>query len=231
VLRKIVRNHPRLNQARKTVRFVQTIPLTDYRDYAKIAAALRVRKYTLLSYPRLAALYDLARDVPPGAFVECGVYNGGSAGMIASADPSRDLWLFDSWQGLPEPGEIDVSATGYRREKGWDRGSEALVRELLVHKLGFRSDRLHLVRGWFEDTLAVTDTGPIALLHLDSDWYDSISLCLRAFHPRVVAGGAVIVDDYSFWKGARTAVDEFRERHNFRVLGEIEGGAAAYWRT
>jgi hypothetical protein len=69
--------------------------------------------------------------------------------------------------------------------------------------------RARLVPGLFADTLPVTDTGPIAVLHLDGDWYASVRVSLEQLYPRVAPGGVIQVDDYGRWQGARRAVDEF----------------------
>jgi hypothetical protein len=71
---------------------------------------------------------------------------------------------------------------------------------------------VHVVKGWFEDTLRTAATGPIAVLHLDGDWYESTRTILDALYGRVVAGGFVVVDDYGHWPGCRRAVDEFLGR-------------------
>ncbi len=143
----------------------------------------------MMGYERLYRLYDLAvaleRDALPGSFVECGVRNGGSSAVIAAAARSnlgRDVWLFDSWEGLPEPSEFDVSfLTGKRGEKGSLQSSMELVRELLFSKLRLDPDRIHLVKGWFAETILAckTEIGSISLLILDCLWYESYKLCLN----------------------------------------------------
>ena len=76
---------------------------------------------------------------------------------------------------------------------------------------------MHLVRGLFGDTLHVTE--PVALAHLDGDWFDSVMTCLQRIEPRVVPGGVLVIDDYEQWSGCREAVDEYfrdkRERYRF----------------
>jgi len=189
-----------------------------------------VRSNTLLDYERLAAIHVAAAAAPPGAFVECGVWAGGSAGMMSLADRERHLWLFDSWQGLPEPGEGDISYQGHRRPAGWNHAERSQVERLLLGRLGLDPERVHMVQGWFDETLPATRTeiGAIALLHLDGDWYESITTCLEQLYDGVVSGGFVVVDDYFHWQGCARAVDEFlapRERVELRRVG-----VAAWWR-
>lgn len=200
----------------------QTLPrpneLREPRTYLRTVALhrrLTSEGYTMLGGRCGRALYRLARDVErrgiPGALVDCGVWNGGSTLLLASGAPSREVWAFDSFEGMPEPGPID--GEGPWSFVGDCRGSEQKVRE------GFRRysnpQRLHLARGWFEDTLPrhLEKIGPIAVLHVDADWYAAITLVLETLYPSVSPGGHVAVDDYKNWPGTRRAVDEFRARH------------------
>jgi predicted O-methyltransferase YrrM len=210
VLKQVIHRNPRLNELRRTVRFVQRIPPWDYLN-GKARAAISLRPYTYLSYDRLASLYDLARAAPEGAIVECGVWRGGSSAMMLLADPSREAWLFDSWEGLPEPGPRDVAPGGKRREKGANYAEQGTVERLLFKELGRSRDRVHLVRGWFEETLPATraQIGPIALLHLDGDWYESTKVALEHLYDLVLPGGHVVADDYFHWRGCKEAIDEF----------------------
>lgn len=78
-------------------------------------------------------------------------------------------------------------------------------------------DRLHIVEGWFADTFPQVQIERIGLLHIDADWYESVSLCLERFYDRVVPGGFIVVNDYGTWRGCRAAVDEFLERRGLRA--------------
>jgi hypothetical protein len=171
-----------------------------------------VRPYTMVGPARLRTLYRLARKVDgsqvPGSFVECGTCNGGSGAILAAraAQTGRHVWLFDSFAGLPAPDPEDGGeAIGW---EGGCLGDEASVREVLA-KVGARAEQVHIVKGWFEDTLATSTTGTIALLHLDGDWYASTRTILDAFYDRIHPGGFLVVDDYGHWQGCRRAVDEF----------------------
>lgn len=222
-----VRERSRLNEARRFVRFVQRIPPADLLSPRLVRGALRVRRDSMLDYPRLASLYRLAATAPPGALVECGSCNGGSAAMMAIAAAGRDVWLFDSWEGLPEPGSDDVAVTGKRRAAGANLGHLDRVERLLFKKLHLDPRRVHLIEGWFQETLPATRTGAIGLLHVDADWYESVRYVLESMYDRVAVGGAVQIDDYGHWLGCKRAVDEFA---NARALDlcEIDGGEAVY---
>lgn len=211
--------------------FLCTIPVKDFMQPSKVRLALDASLYTMLSYPRLSKLYEAAcqlhKERIDGSFVECGVWNGGSAGIVAAAqnDNSRHSWLFDSWEGLPEPSEYDISYAGEPGTKGDLLGSEDKVRELLFQKLKLSQETTHLIKGWFNDTLPVhkKHIGDIALLHLDCDWYKSVKFCLNELYDSVIQGGFIFIDDYGHWSGCKKAVDEFVTERNLKIdLIEID---------
>jgi O-methyltransferase len=202
-----------LNRPRRAIRFWQQAPIGDYSNLRRTVTIMRAQRYTLMAYEPLASLWNMAASLEvAGALVECGSFAGGSAAVIATAAPDRQLWMFDSWEGMPEPGELDVTDQGRRREAGWISASEALARGTL-DQLGVDRTRVQMIKGWFEDTVptAKARVGPIALLHIDCDWYSSVRLVLNELYDQVVAGGVVAVDDYQHWLGCRKAVDEYFE--------------------
>ena len=69
------------------------------------------------------------------------------------------------------------------------------------------SHHIHLIKGLFEDTMTVTE--PVAVAHIDGDWYDSVMTCLQRIEPRLTKDGVLIIDDYDAWSGCRRAVDEY----------------------
>ena len=83
--------------------------------------------------------------------------------------------------------------------------------------LDLQEDRIELVEGLFQDTLQVD--GPVALAHIDADWYDSVRTCLERIEPHLSPGGVLVIDDYDHWSGCRKAVDEYfadkRDRYAF----------------
>ncbi len=207
------------------IKTLRSISIKDFFKIHKIKLALAVKSHTLLSYPKLSSLYEIAsyleREKIDGSFVECGVMNGGSAGIIASVakhNRNRHIWLFDSWEGQPEPTEYDVSS-GKQAKKGVFLGSEEKVRQLIFRKLGLNNNRVHLVKGWFNDTIPSQEKkiGKIALLHIDCDWYKSVKFCLEKLYNNVVKDGFIIIDDYECWEGCKKAVDEFIEERDLRV--------------
>jgi len=85
---------------------------------------------------------------------------------------------------------------------------EDVTRTFTSHGLPIGANTIRLVPGLFQDTLP-REAGPVAVAHLDGDWYESVAVCLTAIAPRVVPHGRIIVDDYDHWSGCRRAVDEF----------------------
>lgn len=188
----------------------------------------RVAPYTMVRWKKLANVHALAADVErrglPGAFVECGVWRGGCAGVMAwhahQAGRGRLTWLFDSFEGLPEPSAADGAAAiayaegragGALRSIGRCIAPAEDARRLLFAELGVREADVRIVPGWFQATVPASAAaiGPIALLRLDGDWYDSTRVCLEALYDQVVPGGYVVIDDYGDWAGCRRATDEF----------------------
>jgi hypothetical protein len=193
-------------------------------DRELISIIERSGPYTVTSHERLAAMVSSVEHVVraglPGAIVECGVWKGGS--MMAAAlalrqlgADDRDLYLFDTFEGMPEPGPHDVE-TGTARAaadqlveiNAWCRVSAEEVRANVL-STGYPESRVHLVEGRVEDTLPREAPAQIAVLRLDTDWYSSTAHELRHLYPRLAAGGILLVDDYGAWSGARKAVDEY----------------------
>ena len=193
----------------------------------------RVAPYTKVSREKLGRLRQLAQAIEhdriPGARVECGVFKGGGAAIIAaSAAPTRDVFLFDSFEGLPPPRALDGRVALEQYSRGWCAGTEDEVRAVFS-ALGLLGPRVHIVKGWFANTFPVTEVGPVAFLHVDADWYDSVRACLERFWDDVSPGGAVVFDDYGRWEGCTRAVDEFLAA---RRIGPLErtGRAGHYLR-
>lgn len=184
---------------------------------------------TMLTSERFRNAFTVSRIADmrklPGAIVECGVWKGGcSASMLLAAQQTgsrRALWAFDSFQGLPRPTEKDGSFAMQKSDEWGGAGCEATeleFRETLFGIAGLKDENVHIRKGWFQDTLPKHkhEIGPIAILRLDGDWYDSVMICLEHLYEYVVPGGYILIDDYGFFEGARKATDEWRERLGIR---------------
>jgi O-methyltransferase len=190
-------------------------------------AVLRVRRDSLIEVSWLKGLYRLAREVErkgiAGDFVECGVYRGGSAAILGHAMKrstiARQLWLFDSFQGMPRPTEADGPSA--RALEGDFVGDEENAWRLL-RKVGAPLDRVKVVPGWFHETFPSVAVPRVALLHIDADWYESVRLCLERFYDAVEPGGMVVLDDYFDWPGCKAALDDFGRARGLRI--EVKGG-------
>lgn len=194
----------------------------------------KVMTRTLVSYDRLLNTCELAeqleRDGRDGAFVECGVWRGGVAALMAlvarKAGGGRKTHLFDSFEGLPRPtvqdaedfktwGGDEVASTGDAALEpiGVYAASLEDVSTFLFEQLHLDRTQVLLHKGWFQHTLpaARPEVGPIALLRIDADWYSSVKECLDTLYDNVIDGGYVILDDFGEYPGCRQAFEEFRQ--------------------
>lgn len=203
--------------------------------------------YSMTSAARLLAVVDAVRYCAerkaPGAFVECGVWRGGSVlAMVLTLQDlgatDRDIYLYDTFTGMTKPTAADTSSmeppaletwteAERKRREPWEAfGPEAFteeeVRSLLL-ETGYPPQRLHFVPGAVEKTLPGAAPGAVALLRLDTDWYESTYHELVHLFPKLSSGGVLIVDDYGHWHGARRAVDEYLgDAHPPLLLSRID---------
>ncbi|MFJ6939833.1 TylF/MycF/NovP-related O-methyltransferase [Streptomyces sp. NPDC101132] len=207
----------------------------DYDDGAK-EIITAVKPWTMTSVERLNALVQSVRYITrhelPGDIVECGVWRGGSMQAVArtllSLDVTdRELYLFDTFEGMTEPTEEDkrvdgASAADLLATQGKDRPIWALATLDDVQdgfsRIDYPAERLHYVQGKVEDTIPEQAPEQIAILRLDTDWYTSTKHELEHLYDRLVPGGVLLLDDYGYWQGSRQAVDEFLEETGARLL-------------
>lgn len=189
-----------------------------------------VKRYSMTSVERMYAVYKsieyLEKAKIPGSIVECGVWRGGSimaalATLKALGTTDRDVYLFDTFEGLPEPdAERDVDMFGNRAMDGWiphSRGKHqsnwayASLEDVTanVASVGYPMERVHFVKGLVEDTIPDVLPGKIAFLRLDTDFYSSTAHEMKHLYPRLEKLGVLIIDDYGHFLGAREAVDEY----------------------
>jgi O-methyltransferase len=205
-------------------------------DFRKDEADLvrEVRPWTMTSAERIYSLIQAVRYVStnsiPGAFVECGVWKGGSMAAIARTllevqDIRRELYLFDTFEGMTEPTAKDVDYAGKRASQALldspgDRCDDAPLEQVkeVLYGTGYPREKIHFVQGKVEDTLLRSAPDLIALLRLDTDWYDSTRHELVHLFPRLSKAGVIIIDDYGHWQGSRQACDEYFTQNHIPIL-------------
>ena len=197
------------------------------REMAELA--VRLSGFTMTSPGGIEAFCDSVRYVVghniPGSIVECGVWRGGS--MMGAAETlkslhacDRHLYLYDTFAGMTPPGEHDLQTDGTTAEQLLHEQDPADPKSVwciaglddVVSNLAstrYPTDLMHFIQGPVEETLPEAAPEQIALLRLDTDWYESTRHELEHLFPRLVPGGVLILDDYGCWQGARRAVDEY----------------------
>ena len=191
-----------------------------------------IREYSMCDLGALQLILRLSLYVNDngiaGDLVECGVCNGGSAALIASKMRRQDLrlWLYDSFAGMPVTQEVD--GIDARDWIGKCIGTKENVLQAL-QLAGVSLDQVVIKEGRFEDTFTEGLPERISLLHIDADWYASVSLCLETFYDRVTNGGVVLLDDFGYWEGCREAFYDFCAARRIKPVLERSGPSQAYW--
>ncbi|HZC52866.1 MAG TPA: TylF/MycF/NovP-related O-methyltransferase [Mycobacterium sp.] len=196
-------------------------------DHTAVEIIQAVRPYSMTNSVKLFGLIQatryVSRNMIDGAIVECGVWRGGSMQAVARTlldigDANRELYLFDTFEGMTEPTEHDIrrdgrSAAELMTVKGksswlWAIASLEDVRDGFAH-VPYREDKVHYVVGRVEETIPRGLPEHIAILRLDTDWYESTKHELEHAYSRLSPGGVLIIDDYGHWAGSRKATDDF----------------------
>jgi O-methyltransferase len=190
----------------------------------ELARSIRRNHLTFSGYVRLGSLQRAANEVRnvPGAVVECGVALGGSGILLGTLLNDRDFHGYDVFGEFPAPGPKDpakahkryaVITSGQATGIGGDTYRAYLPNLLETVSESFASYgvKAQLHKGLFEDTL--NPAWPVALAHIDCDWYDSVKVCLERITPWLSPGARVIIDDYYDYDGARKATGEYLAEH------------------
>ena len=204
-----------------------------------IQAALLCKDYTQVSVERMYSTWQAVRYVTsaniPGALVECGVWRGGNLLLMATAllqlnIVDREIWGYDTFEGMSPPTEFDKDI--YNRPAAellqgldkipdvanvWNVAPEEGVRKV-IGTVPYPSHQFRLVRGRVEETVPKIIPRRIAVLRLDTDWYESTLHELIYLFPLLEKKGGIIIDDYGHWEGARKAVDEYFSGDGPRIL-------------
>lgn len=203
-------------------------PPPDISD-ADRAVLERIAPYTMTSIDRQISLIQAVRHIVrqniAGCFAECGVWRGGSAMAMAltlaqEGDTTRDIYLYDTFEGMTPPASVDRTFDGTAAQVHLERDADKTGVHWAVADFdavqqnmastGYPSGHIHYAKGPVETTIPnQSPPEPIALLRLDTDWYESTKHELTHLFPLLCEGGILIVDDYGYWKGARKAVDEY----------------------
>lgn len=196
------------------------------RDFLTLAESCK--PYTMTTMERMYALWKavhhiLDRDIK-GDIVECGVWRGGSMMLAAWTLLSRnvtdrDMWLYDTFRGQPEPRPMDRDIWGQDQRRTWAEhvlggkyvGSQASFREVQnnMSTTGYPGQFINMVAGMVENTIPESIPDRISILRLDTDWHVSTKHTLEHLYPRLSRGGILIIDDYGHLEGARQATDEY----------------------
>jgi hypothetical protein len=203
----------------------------------------QVKPYTMTSPERIFALCRaveyIQKESVKGDIVECGVWKGGSMMAVAktllkSSETGRNLFLFDTFEGMTPPTGQDVDVLGQTAESLLKRSDKTKddsvwccasleIARSAMYGVGYPIEKIHFVKGMVEHTIPSSAPDKIALLRLDTDWYESTKHEMEHLFPRLSIGGVLIIDDYGHWQGARKAVDEYFEINKMKItLHEID---------
>lgn len=213
--------------------------------FADLIVKVKPHTLTLASGPEAAwALYQsieyIVRNQIPGDIVECGVWSGGSMLLAAHAllhfgDSSRRIYLYDTFDGAPRPGDCDVRWDGVpvlptweamrQTDRSWGFGGTVEHVRSVVLSSGYPAEQLVFVPGKVEDSLPATRPESVSLLRLDTDLYSSTYHELVQLYPVLSVGGILILDDYGAFAGVRDATDRFIAEQRLKLfLSRINPG-------
>lgn len=195
-----------------------------------------------LYYTYKSTKYIIENKIP-GDFVECGVWRGGNTMMVALTlmklnSTDRKIYLYDTFEGMSKPTDKDISYLNEDADIEWSESQKGNVNEWCYSPLdevknnllttGYPKEKIFFVKGKVEDTIPGTLPGQIAVLRLDTDWYESTYHELVHLYPLLTKGGFLIIDDYGYWKGAREAVEQYFKENDIRIfMNRLDNSARA----
>jgi O-methyltransferase len=177
---------------------------------------------TVVDRPRLFKLVEYCKQTEklPGSIAEVGVWKGGTAFLLASNNPNKHLYLFDTFEGMPE----SIKGIDLHKKGDFKNTSLEYVQELLKpHK------NVSFHKGLFpKETSDVIKDEKFSLVHLDCDIYTSVKESLEFFYNRTVPNGIIVFDDYNAptCPGAKLAVDEFLKDKPEKLINFVQDQVA-----
>lgn len=206
-----------------------------YADYSDFESDIvnKISNFTMTSSERIISLirateYVIENNID-GSIVECGVWKGGSIMAILHtlnrAAKTKDVFLYDTFEGMSEPSGFDLSHKGdsalesYKnKNENWCYSSLEEVRQN-ISSINYPTDSIHFIKGNVLNTIPNSITPEkIALLRLDTDWYDSTKHEMEHLFPRLTKGGIIIIDDYGHWSGCKKAIDEYLIKNDIKLF-------------
>ncbi len=221
----------------KTNQYVKNgVPVDMEPAFAALHA--QCKTFTMTSVERQYAVFKsieyIVKNNIKGDVVECGVWRGGNSMMMALAlqhfgDTSRRIFLYDTFEGMSDPTEQDRQFDGtdaaieFNASKRTDGANDWCYADINDVQQNMKStnypfSQISFVKGKVEDTLPATLPNNIAVLRLDTDWYASTYHEMQHLYPLLEKGGALIIDDYGHWQGAREAIDTYLREQNIQLL-------------
>lgn len=197
--------------------------------------AIEKGAYSLVSIDRLWAVIKATKYIVEnnieGDFVECGVWRGGCslamAMVLDDLKADKKIYLFDTYEGMTEPTEYDLTHSNVNAKDKFIKSkrndhNEWCYASIEDVKSQFKKldleNKAKFIKGDVLETLNEEINLPdkIALLRLDTDWYESTKHEMNILYPRLQKDGVLLIDDYGHWQGSRKAIDEYISDHHLK---------------
>jgi O-methyltransferase len=194
-----------------------------FSDTEFLSAYQTVIDFTLVDRYRCYELWDLAKQSNnvKGAILEVGVWRGGTGCLLAMAAPTKVVYLADTFKGVVKAGVQDTNYQGGEHADASKRAVSSLLASARV-------TNARLLKGIFPEETAAGLEGPISLLHIDVDVYQSAKDIVQWALPRLPRGAKIVFDDYGFFgcEGVARLVNELRESlRDFAFFYNLNGHA------
>ena len=193
----------------------------------KIESHFSMRKNTF-DYPSMYSVFNMTRYISrkkiKGDIIELGVFQGAKIGVALMTlnlfkDFSRDIYLYDTFEGLSEPHELDFQMINQSKpNKGSSCASLEEVKDLIYSLDVYPKEKIKFIKGNVLETLKDHQHNQISLLRLDLDLYEPLLYSMRRLYQFVVNHGVIIHDDYGHWNGHLHACNQFYKELNINPL-------------